>query len=52
MTGVIGATTIDCLLLGRHKAVGFQPATQVVGVKQMHAELVTDGVFGPTTVLI
>jgi len=52
MTGVIGATTIDTLLLGRHKAVGFKPAVQVVGVKRMHAELVTEGVLGQTSVLI
>jgi hypothetical protein len=52
MTGVIGATTIDALLRNRGRAVGFQAAAHVVGVKQLHAELVSDGVFGQTSVLI
>lgn len=52
LTGAIGATTIDTLLLGRAQAVGFQPATQVVGVKRLHGELASEGVFGQTEVLI
>ena len=52
MTGVIGAATIDTLLLGREKAVGFQPATAIVGVDRMRGELTSEGVLGQTTVLI
>lgn len=52
MTGVVGAATIDALLLGRQKAAGFQAATQVVGVERMRAELTAEGVFGQTSVLI
>ena len=52
MTGVIGAATIDALLLGRGRASGFQPATRVVGSQRLHAELVSDGVFGQTSVLL
>lgn len=52
MTATIGAATIDTLLLDRHKEVGFQPATAVVGAKRMRAELETGGVFGQMTVLI
>lgn len=52
MTGVIGATTIDALLRDRAQASGFQSATRVVGAKRLHAELLSEGVFGQTTVLI
>ena len=52
MTGTIGAVTIDTLLLGRQRAVGFQPATSVVGVDRMRGELTSEGVLGQTTVLI
>lgn len=52
MTGTIGAVTIDALLLGRQKVVGFQPATSVVGHKRMRAELESGGVFGQMSVLI
>jgi hypothetical protein len=52
MTGVFGAATIDCLLLNRAKAVGFQSATQVVGSKRLHGELSADGVFGQTSVIL
>ncbi len=52
MTGVFGAVTIDRLLLGRGLCVGFQPATQVVGPRRLHSELVSEGVFGQTSVLI
>ena len=52
MTGVIGAVTIDALLLDRGQAIGFQPATRVVGAQRLHGELVAEGVFGQTSVLI
>lgn len=52
MTGVIGAATIDTLVRERANVSGFHPATRVVGVKRLHAELVSEGVFGQTTVLI
>ena len=52
MTGTIGAVTIDTLLLGRQRAVGFQPATSVVGIDRMRGELTSEGVLGQTTVLI
>lgn len=52
MTGTIGAVTIDTVLLGRQQAVGFQPATAVVGYKKMRAELESGGVFGQMTALI
>lgn len=52
MTGVFGAATIDRLLLQRGEAAGFQPATRIVGVKRLHAELVADGVFGQTSVIV
>lgn len=52
MTGVIGAATIATLLATGGKEVGFQPATQVVGVKQLRDNLTADGVFGQTEVLI
>lgn len=52
MTGTISALTIDTILLGRHQAVGFEPATRIVGYKKMRTELETGGVFGPLTVLI
>ena len=52
MTGTIGAVTIDTLVQGREKAVGFQPATNVVGVERMRGELKSEGVLGQTTVLI
>lgn len=52
MTGVVGAATIDALLGGREHPTGFQPAIRIVGTKRLHAELVSEGVFGQTTVLI
>lgn len=52
MTGVIGAVTIDMLLLNRQRKCGFQPALQVVGVHRMRSELEAEGVFGQTSVLI
>jgi hypothetical protein len=52
MTGVMGAVTIDALLHHRGLAAGFQAAAHVVGVKRFHAELVSEGVFGQTSVLI
>jgi hypothetical protein len=52
MTGVMGAITIDVLLQNRGLVAGFQAAAHVVGVKRLHAELVSDGVFGQTNVLI
>jgi hypothetical protein len=52
MTGTIGAVTIDALLLGRGRANGFQPATRVIGPQRLHSELISDGVFGQTSVLI
>src|SRR5882757_4548670 len=52
MTGTIGAVTIDALLLDSGRAVGFEPATRVVDPKRLHGELVADGVFGQTSVLI
>jgi hypothetical protein len=52
MTGTIGAVTIDTLLQGRQKAVGFQPATSVAGVARMRGELTSEGVLGQMTVLI
>jgi Family of unknown function (DUF5938)/Saccharopine dehydrogenase NADP binding domain len=52
MTGTIGAVTIDTLLLGRQKAVGFQAATSVVGVERMRGELISEGVLGQTTAII
>ncbi len=52
LTASIGAATIDTLLRDRAAVVGFQPATRVVGVKRLHAELVSEGVFGQTDVLI
>ncbi len=52
MTGVFGAVTIDRLLSNRGLAVGFQPATRVVGTSRLHAELVSEGVFGQTSVIV
>ena len=52
LTGVIGAFTIERLLAGRQQAVGFQPATTVVGVARMRAELETEGVLGQITELV
>src|SRR5205085_9738880 len=52
MTGVFGAVTIDRLLLNRGLAVGFQPATRVVGTRRLHGELVSEGVFGQTSVIV
>lgn len=52
MTGTIGAVTIDALLVDRGRAHGFQPATRVVGSHRLHSELVSDGAFGQTSVLI
>ena len=52
MTAVFGAVTIERLLANRALAVGFPPATWVVGTKRMHGELVSEGVFGQTSVLI
>lgn len=52
MTGLIGAATIDTLLQGRQRAVGFQPATSVVGVKPMRAVLEDGGVYGQMTAII
>jgi hypothetical protein len=52
LTGAIGAVTIDTLLLGREKAVGFKPATEIVGYRRMRAELESEGVLGQMTELI
>lgn len=52
MTGLIGVTTIDTLLKNRQRAVGFQPATSVVGPKVMRAALEDGGVFGQMTAII
>lgn len=52
MTGLIGAAMIDVLVLGRERAVGFQPATTVVGPKLMRAVLEDGGVYGQTTAII
>ncbi len=52
MTGLIGATTIDCLLKSRHRAVGFQSPVFVVGVKPMRAALEDGGVYGQTSEII
>ncbi len=52
MTGVFGAVTIEQLLSNRSFAVGFQPATRVVGSRRLHAELVSEGVFGQTSVIV
>jgi hypothetical protein len=52
MTAVFGAVTIERLLLNRGLAVGFQPATRVVGAQRLHSELVAEGVFGQTSVII
>ena len=52
LTAVLGAVTIERLLLNRGLAVGFQPATRVVGAQRLHSELVAEGVFGQTSVII
>ncbi|HJP99558.1 MAG TPA: DUF5938 domain-containing protein [Rhodanobacteraceae bacterium] len=52
MTGLIGAALIDTLVLGRERAVGFQPATTVVGPKPMRAILEDGGVYGQITAII
>jgi len=52
MTGLIGATIIDTLLLGRERAVGFQAATTVTGVKPMRAALEDGGVYGQMSEII
>lgn len=52
LTGLIGATTIDTLLRGRQRAVGFQPASSVVGPKPMRATLEDGGVLGQMAELI
>jgi hypothetical protein len=52
LTALIGVATIDALLLKRHRAVGFQPATSVVGVKRMRSALEDGGVLGQVTSII
>lgn len=52
MTGLIGAATIDTLLSGRQREVGFQPATSVTGPKMMRSVLEDGGVFGQMTAII
>lgn len=52
MTGIIGATMIDTLVLGRQRAVGFQPATTVVGPRLMRTALEDGGVYGQMTAII
>jgi len=51
-TGTAGAATIDRLLLNRQTVAGFQPATAVVGIPRMRAELMEAGVLGQTTAII
>lgn len=45
-TGSIGALVIDTLLRGHQRKVGFVPAAYVVGVREMHTELMSQGVAG------
>ncbi|MFW2457846.1 DUF5938 domain-containing protein [Methyloversatilis discipulorum] len=45
-TGSIGALVIDTLLRGQQRHVGFVPAAYVTGVREMHTELVSQGVAG------
>jgi hypothetical protein len=52
MTALIGVTTIDTLLLGRQRAVGFQPATAVTGIKPMRSALEDGGVYGQVSEII
>lgn len=52
MTALIAVKTIDTLLLGRQRAVGFQPATSVTGVKPMRAALEDGGVYGQVSEII
>lgn len=52
MTGVIGAATIDALVLDRQSRAGFQSATAVVGAKRLRAELASEGVLGQVSTII
>ena len=45
-TGSTGAFVIDTLLRGQHRGVGFIPAAHAVGVRELHAELMHQGVVG------
>lgn len=51
-TSTMGAFTIDILLRGQQKVVGFAPAIQVTGVRHMMAELKAHGVLGDPVDLI
>jgi len=51
-TGTVGAATIDHLLRNRQTVAGFQPATAVVGIPRMRAEVIEAGVLGQTTAII
>ncbi|WP_369855871.1 trans-acting enoyl reductase family protein [Candidatus Thalassolituus haligoni] len=45
-TASMGAQVIDTLLRGQQRAVGMVPAAYVVGVRELHAELVSQKVAG------
>lgn len=51
-TGTVGAATIDRLLLDRQTVAGFQPATAVVGIPRMRAEVIEAGVLGQVTEIV
>ncbi|MCJ2178079.1 saccharopine dehydrogenase family protein [Novosphingobium album (ex Hu et al. 2023)] len=52
MTGLMGATVIDCLIKDRQRAVGFVSPLEVTGVKPMRAALEDGGVYGQMSELI